>query len=105
MAVAEPGEKATEFLQNVINGMRLGSTGKARVPLPRISNLADLVAGFPRFSVSGTLYRFMGRHTQVSSPDQFILGLANLDAFGSIEFEFWRKRDGKWPCVYNHVWQ
>lgn len=49
--------------------MRLGSTGKARVPLPRLSNLGELVAGFPRFSMGGTLYRFMGRHTQVSLTD------------------------------------
>lgn len=69
LAVAEPGEKASEFLQNVMNSMRVRSTGKARVPLPRISNLADLVGGFPRFCMNGTLYRFMGRHTQVGLPD------------------------------------
>lgn len=65
LAVAEPGENATEFLQNVINSLRLGLAGKTRAQLPPISNLAGLVAGFPRFSVGGTLYSFMGRHTQV----------------------------------------
>ncbi|KAG0585410.1 hypothetical protein M758_2G009100 [Ceratodon purpureus] len=70
LAVAEPGEKASEFLQNVISSMRLGSTGKTRVPLPQLSNLAELVAGFPRFSMGGTLYRFMGRHTQVLADGQ-----------------------------------
>ena len=69
LAVAEPGEKASEFLQNVISSMRRGKSGKTRVPLPRLSNLADLVAGFPRFNIGGTLYRFMGRHTQVSLRD------------------------------------
>lgn len=86
LAVAEPGEKASEFLQNVISSMRLGSTGKARVPLPRISNLADLVAGFPRFSVSGTLYRFMGRHTQVGLPDPLIPGIVNSCAYYCVHY-------------------
>ncbi|XP_024394241.1 phospholipase A I isoform X2 [Physcomitrium patens] len=70
LAVAEPGENATEFLQNVINSLRLGLAGKTRAQLPPISNLAGLVAGFPRFSVGGTLYSFMGRHTQVLADGQ-----------------------------------
>lgn len=77
LAVAEPGDEASEFLQNVVSSMRLGSKGKSKVALPPLSNLADLVAGFPRFSMSGTLYRFMGRHTQVSLPDVFLLRQVN----------------------------
>lgn len=65
LAVAEPGEIASEFLQNVIGSMRLGSFGRRPARLSHFSNLSDLVARFPRFIMGGTLYRFMGRHTQV----------------------------------------
>lgn len=65
LAVAEPGEIASEFLQNVIGSMRLGTYGRRPARLSHFSNLSDLVARFPRFIMGGTLYRFMGRHTQV----------------------------------------
>ncbi|KAI5081182.1 hypothetical protein GOP47_0004365 [Adiantum capillus-veneris] len=71
-AVAEPGVSADAFLQNVIGFMRLfsGSRPKKQLITPKITTVANLVAEFPKFFIGRTLYRFIGRQTQVLADEQ-----------------------------------
>ncbi|MCO5598027.1 hypothetical protein L7F22_052116 [Adiantum nelumboides] len=71
-AVAEPGVSADAFLQNVIAYMRLfsGSKHKKQLVARKITTVANLVAEFPKFFIGRTLYRFIGRQTQILADEQ-----------------------------------
>lgn len=67
--VAEPGELADKFLQNVkfsLSSMLRGRKSKELYSLTKISSVSDLVARWPKFQVGGILHRYIGRQTQVS---------------------------------------
>lgn len=72
-AVAEPGESAEAFLQNVITSMCLSSGDKIKKQhsvLRRMSTIATLVSKFPKFYIGRALYRFIGRQTQVLADER-----------------------------------
>lgn len=66
--VAEPGELADKFLQNVkfslMSTMRTHRRRDASV-LAGISTISGLVAGRPCFQIGGIVHRYIGRQTQV----------------------------------------
>lgn len=66
--VAEPGELADKFLQNVkfslLSLMRAHHRRDASI-VTGISNIADLVARRPCFQIGGVVHRYIGRQTQV----------------------------------------
>ncbi|GJX03474.1 phospholipase A I-like protein [Tanacetum coccineum] len=73
--VAEPGELAEKFLQNVKYSFQSMLRGRRRRYMSDISNLstvADLVASKPCFQIGAVVHRFMGRQTQVNDDDQEI---------------------------------
>ncbi|GAV81873.1 Arm domain-containing protein/Patatin domain-containing protein/LRR_8 domain-containing protein [Cephalotus follicularis] len=73
--VAEPGELADKFLQNVklslLSVMR-SRCRKAAAFLANISTIADLVKCKPYFQVGNIVHRYIGRQTQVMEDDQEI---------------------------------
>ena len=66
--VAEPGELADKFLQNVkfslLPVMRAHHWKGASI-VTGISTIADLVARRPCFQIGGVVHRYIGRQTQV----------------------------------------
>lgn len=66
--VAEPGELAEKFLQNIklslLSSMR-NRHRKCSSLLANISSVSDLVAAKPFFQIGGILHRFVGRQTLV----------------------------------------
>nr|GEX43802.1 phospholipase A I-like [Tanacetum cinerariifolium] len=73
--VAEPGELAEKFLQNVKYSFQSMLRGRRRRYMSDISNIstvADLVASKPCFQIGAVVHLFMGRQTQVNDDDQEI---------------------------------
>ncbi|PIN21146.1 Intracellular membrane-bound Ca2+-independent phospholipase A2 [Handroanthus impetiginosus] len=73
--VAEPGELAEKFLQNVkysLLSMMKGSRRKYASLITNISTVADLVSCRPYFQIGGVVHRYIGRQTQVMEDDQEI---------------------------------
>ncbi|GJY69894.1 stromal processing peptidase chloroplastic [Tanacetum coccineum] len=73
--VAEPGELAEKFLQNVKYSFQSMLRGRRRRYMSGISNIsivADLVASKPCFQIGAVVHWFMGRQTQVNDDDQEI---------------------------------
>jgi len=66
--VAEPGELAEKFLQNVkislLSTMR-SNRRKGATLLANISTISDLVAFKPYFQIGGIVHRYLGRQTLV----------------------------------------
>ncbi|KAK8470847.1 hypothetical protein PHAVU_003G077100 [Phaseolus vulgaris] len=73
--VAEPGELAEKFLQNVkfslLSTMR-SNRRKGATLLANISTISDLVAFKPYFQIGGIVHRYLGRQTLVMEDDQEI---------------------------------
>ncbi|KAH1116229.1 hypothetical protein GLYMA_17G015200v4 [Glycine max] len=73
--VAEPGELAEKFLQNVkfslLSTMR-SHRRKGASLLANISTISDLVAFKPYFQIGGIVHRYLGRQTLVMEDDQEI---------------------------------
>ncbi|XP_054777187.1 phospholipase A I-like isoform X1 [Prosopis cineraria] len=73
--VAEPGELAEKFLQNVkfslLSTMR-SHRRKGASLLANISTVADLVAFKPYFQIGGIVHRYLGRQTIVMEDDEEI---------------------------------
>ncbi|KAL2339170.1 hypothetical protein Fmac_013616 [Flemingia macrophylla] len=71
--VAEPGEVAEKFLQNVkfslLSTMR-SHRRKGASLLAKISTISDLVAFKPYFQIGGIVHRYLGRQTLVIEDDQ-----------------------------------
>lgn len=68
--VAEPGELADKFLQNVKCSYQSMLKGRRRRQFSHISNIstvADLVAFRPCFQIGIVVHRYIGRQTQVCS--------------------------------------
>lgn len=66
--VAEPGELAEKFLQNVKYSLLSMLKGRRRNYTSAISNIStvsDLVACRPYFQIGGVVHRYIGRQTQV----------------------------------------
>ena len=66
--VAEPGELAEKFLQNVKYSLLSMMKGRKRNYTSVISNIttvADLVSCRPYFQIGGVVHRYIGRQTQV----------------------------------------
>ncbi|KZV37161.1 hypothetical protein F511_15081 [Dorcoceras hygrometricum] len=73
--VAEPGELADKFLQNVKYSMLSMMKGRRRKHASVITNLstvADLVSCRPYFHIGGVVHRYIGRQTQVMEDDREI---------------------------------
>ncbi|KAG8385717.1 hypothetical protein BUALT_Bualt03G0074200 [Buddleja alternifolia] len=73
--VAEPGELAEKFLQNVkysLLSMLKGRRRKYTSVITHISTVADLVSCKPYFQIGGVVHRYIGRQTQVMEDDQEI---------------------------------
>ncbi|KAL4563085.1 hypothetical protein LXL04_027116 [Taraxacum kok-saghyz] len=73
--VAEPGELADKFLQNVkysLLSMLKGRRRKYTSVITNISTISDLVACRPYFQIGGVVHRYIGRQTQVMEDDQEI---------------------------------
>ncbi|KAL8461383.1 hypothetical protein ACS0TY_032744 [Phlomoides rotata] len=73
--VAEPGELAEKFLQNVkysLLSMMKGRRRNYRSVITNISTVADLVSCRPYFQIGGVVHRYIGRQTQVMEDDQEI---------------------------------
>ncbi|CAH1448316.1 unnamed protein product [Lactuca virosa] len=73
--VAEPGELAEKFLQNVkynLLSMLKGRRRKYTSVISNISTISDLVACRPYFQIGGVVHRYIGRQTQVMEDDQEI---------------------------------
>ncbi|KAL3820686.1 hypothetical protein ACJIZ3_006591 [Penstemon smallii] len=73
--VAEPGELADKFLQNVkysLLSMMKGRRRKYVSALTNISTVADLVSFKPYFQIGGVVHKYIGRQTQVMEDDQEI---------------------------------
>lgn len=73
--VAEPGELAEKFLQNVkysLLSMLKGRRRKYTSAISSISSISDLVACRPYFQIGGVVHRYIGRQTQVMEDDQEI---------------------------------
>lgn len=67
--VAEPGELAEKFLQNVKYSLLSMMKGRKRnytSVIANISTVADLVSCRPYFQIGGVVHRYIGRQTQVS---------------------------------------
>jgi len=77
--VAEPGELAEKFLQNVkfslLSTMR-SNRRKGATLLANISTISDLVAFKPYFQIGGIVHRYLGRQTLV-----YLLSLVLLYTF------------------------
>ncbi|GKA83151.1 phospholipase A I-like protein [Tanacetum coccineum] len=66
--VAEPGELAEKFLQNIKYNFQSMLRGRRRRYMSDISHInivADLVASKPCFHIEAVVHRFMGRQTQI----------------------------------------
>ncbi|KAI7755793.1 hypothetical protein M8C21_014917, partial [Ambrosia artemisiifolia] len=73
--VAEPGELADKFLQNVkysLLSMLKGRRRKYTSAITNISSVSELVACRPYFQIGGVVHRYIGRQTQVMDDDQEI---------------------------------
>lgn len=73
--VAEPGDLADKFLQNVKLSLTLLFQGRRKKNLAFISNISsisDLVAQYPKFQIGGIIHRYIGRQTQVMEDNQEI---------------------------------
>ncbi|KAK9056382.1 hypothetical protein SSX86_027472 [Deinandra increscens subsp. villosa] len=73
--VAEPGELAEKFIQNVkysLLSMLKGRRRKYTSAITSISSVSDLVACRPYFQIGGVVHRYIGRQTQVMDDDQEI---------------------------------
>ncbi|KAI3682880.1 hypothetical protein L1987_83215 [Smallanthus sonchifolius] len=72
--VAEPGELADKFLQNVKCSFQSMMKGRKRHSshISNISTVADLVACRPCFQIGVVVHRYIGRQTQVNEDDQEI---------------------------------
>ncbi|KAM0054390.1 putative phospholipase A(1) [Helianthus debilis subsp. tardiflorus] len=73
--VAEPGELADKFLQNVkysLLSMLKGRRRKYTSAITNISRVSELVACRPYFQIGGVVHRYIGRQTQVMEDDQEI---------------------------------
>ncbi|KAI3680555.1 hypothetical protein L6452_35328 [Arctium lappa] len=73
--VAEPGELAEKFLQNVkysLLSMLRGRRRRYTSIISNISSVAELVACRPYFQIGGVVHRYIGRQTQVMEDDQEI---------------------------------
>ncbi|KAL0353241.1 UNVERIFIED_CONTAM: Phospholipase A I [Sesamum angustifolium] len=73
--VAEPGELAEKFLQNVkysLLSLMKGRRRKNASVITNISTVADLVSRRPYFQIGGVVHRYIGRQTQVMEDDQEI---------------------------------
>ncbi|KAL0398741.1 UNVERIFIED_CONTAM: Phospholipase A I [Sesamum radiatum] len=73
--VAEPGELAEKFLQNVkysLLSLMKGRRRKNASVITNISTVADLVSCRPYFQIGGVVHRYIGRQTQVMEDDQEI---------------------------------
>ncbi|KAH6831397.1 phospholipase A I-like protein [Perilla frutescens var. hirtella] len=73
--VAEPGELAEKFLQNVKYSLLSMMKGRKRnytSVISNISTVADLVSCRPYFQIGGVVHRYIGRQTQVMEDDQEI---------------------------------
>ncbi|GFP97019.1 phospholipase a i [Phtheirospermum japonicum] len=73
--VAEPGELAEKFLQNVkysLLSMMKGRRRKYASVITNISTVADLVSCRPYFQIGGVVHRYIGRQTQVMEDDREI---------------------------------
>nr|DAD20537.1 TPA_asm: hypothetical protein HUJ06_022000 [Nelumbo nucifera] len=73
--VAEPGELADRFLQNVkfsLSSIIRGRSRRDASALANVSTIADLVAFRPYFQVGCVVHRYIGRQTQVMEDDQEI---------------------------------
>ncbi|KAK4421328.1 Phospholipase A I [Sesamum alatum] len=71
--VAEPGELAEKFLQNVkysLLSMIKGRRRKYASIITNISTVADLVSCRPTFQIGGVVHRYIGRQTQIMEDDQ-----------------------------------
>ncbi|XP_073048092.1 LOW QUALITY PROTEIN: phospholipase A I-like [Primulina eburnea] len=73
--VAEPGELADKFLQNVkytMLSMMKGRRRKQALVITNLSTVADLVSCRPYFHIGGVVHRYIGRQTQVMEDDREI---------------------------------
>ncbi|KAK3024840.1 hypothetical protein RJ639_045057 [Escallonia herrerae] len=73
--VAEPGELADKFLQNVkfsLLSLMRGRRRKYASTIANISTVSDLVACRPYFQIGCVVHRYIGRQTQVMEDDQEI---------------------------------
>ncbi|KAL0285495.1 UNVERIFIED_CONTAM: Phospholipase A I [Sesamum radiatum] len=72
--VAEPGELAEKFLQNVKYSLLSMMKGRRKYAsiITNISTVADLVSCRPSFQIGGVVHRYIGRQTQVMEDDQEI---------------------------------
>ncbi|KAL8259333.1 hypothetical protein R6Q59_027286 [Mikania micrantha] len=70
--VAEPGELADKFLQNVKCNFQSMMKGRRKRHISNISTVADLVASSPCFQIGVVLHRYIGRQTQVNEDGQEI---------------------------------
>ncbi|XP_076923033.1 phospholipase A I-like [Bidens hawaiensis] len=73
--VAEPGELAEKFLQNVkysLLSLLKGRRRKYTSAITNISSVSELVACRPYFQIGGVVHRYIGRQTQVMEDDQEI---------------------------------
>ncbi|XP_051125036.1 phospholipase A I isoform X2 [Andrographis paniculata] len=73
--VAEPGELADKFLQNVkysLLSMMKGRRRKHASVITNISTISELVSCRPYFQIGGVVHRYIGRQTQVMEDDQEI---------------------------------
>ncbi|KAM0012207.1 putative phospholipase A(1) [Helianthus debilis subsp. tardiflorus] len=71
--VAEPGELADKFLQDVKCSFQSMLKGRRRRHMSHISNIstvADLVACRPCFQIGVVVHRYIGRQTQVNEDDR-----------------------------------
>ncbi|KAK1557151.1 hypothetical protein Q3G72_019057 [Acer saccharum] len=71
--VAEPGELADRFLQNVkysLLSVMQSNRRKVALVLANITTIADLVRCRPYFQVGNVVHRYIGRQTQVMEDDQ-----------------------------------
>lgn len=66
--MAEPGELAEKFLQNVkysLLSMLKGRRRKYTSAITNISSVSELVSCRPYFQIGGVVHRYIGRQTQV----------------------------------------
>ncbi|GKV16049.1 hypothetical protein SLEP1_g26757 [Rubroshorea leprosula] len=73
--VAEPGELAVKFLQNVKISMSSVTMSRSRrntLNFANVSSIADLVRFRPYFQLGNVIHRYIGRQTQVMEDDQEI---------------------------------
>ncbi|KAL6567481.1 Phospholipase A I [Orobanche gracilis] len=73
--VAEPGELAEKFLQNVkysLLSMMKGRRRKYASIITNIATVSDLVSCRPYFQIGGVVHRYIGRQTQVMEDDREI---------------------------------